>query len=378
MISRNENCVECRACVQKCPVKCISFTEFGKITIENQKCIHCNLCDSVCQLKKDVIFNKPGSVYAALWNDNLLREQSSSGGIAQVLYRNIINQGGIVFGAKFNKDLIPEVISASTFRDLESFKKSKYCFSNINNSFEECKMYCEEGKLVLYIGLPCQIAGLKLFLAKQYENLILVDILCHGAPHYSIFKNHIAYLSNRHGKKVIDYQFRNKKNDCYGPYNYEIHFEDDVCVTGSALWDAYYKSFLDATSFRRACYDCRYATTARISDITIGDFWNASNYFKELKNKKYISSLMINTQKGKKMIDICKNDLILYESNIDALANSTHAVCEPAHPIHPMIEDKLKNPTLYAKWARKYELSFNVLLRKIKFFLLKQYFAERT
>ena len=370
MIQQYENCFECKACVQVCPQKCIQFHN-GFLNINEKLCINCGLCDSVCQIQHPFLLKKSGKVYATVGISENIVNTSSSGGMANILYRYILDQQGIIFGAKYTKDLVPSISYTDNKKNLEVFLRSKYCFSDVGDSYKKCKEFCENKKIVLYIGLPCQIAGLKLYLKKDYKNLFLVDILCHGAPHYAIFKNHIKYLENKHKSKIIDYQFRDKKCDTYGPYHYTITFANKKKVSGSALWDAYYNAFLKANIFRKSCYSCVYARRERISDITLGDFWNARENIERLGEKVYISSVIVNTAKGEKLLNECKDEMYLYPSSFETLERSTHAVYEPAKRIHNIDIEGLKEYGYYSKWAARYEKSLKVIVRKIKNLIVK-------
>lgn len=365
MIQQYDNCVECKACVQICPQNCIQIQK-ERLSLNKKQCINCGLCDRVCQIQNPVCYGKSNKVYAAVGKNEEAINNSSSGGIANILYQYVLDQGGIVFGAKYMEGLVPNITYTDNKNDLDPFLKSKYCFSDVGDSYKKCKEFCENKKIVMYIGLPCQIAGLKLYLMKDYENLFLVDILCHGAPHYDIFKNHINYLENKKKSKIINYQFREKKYDIYGPYHYTITYEDKTEETGSALWDAYYNAFLKANIFRKACYSCKYAREERVSDITLGDFWKAREDINQFGEKKYISSIIVSTEKGKNILDKCKKKMYLYQSGFEILKKSTHAVFEPAKKQKNVNVEKLKEYRYYVKWASRYENSLKVIVRKIK------------
>ncbi len=365
MIQQYDDCVECKACIQICPKKCILFHN-GVMELNSQQCINCGLCDSVCQIEHPICDTKLGRVYAAIGNSADIVNNSSSGGVANILYRYILKQGGIIYGAKYATDFVPYISSTADMKEVGDFLKSKYCFSDVRDSYKKCKTSCENNKLVMYIGLPCQIAGLKLYLKKNYENLILVDILCHGAPHYSIFKNHIKYLESKKKKRIISYQFRDKSDDTYGPYHYTITYADGKVENGSALWDAYYNGFLKANILKKSCYSCKYARKERISDITLGDFWKANECIDQLRGKKYISSIIVNTIKGENILDKCKDELCLYESSYEILEKSTHAVSKPPQKTENIDIEKLNEYKYYSNWACRYEHSFNVIVRKIK------------
>lgn len=373
MISKSSKCIECKACAQKCPKNCISFLENGELIINYKNCINCKLCEGCCQLLVDINKYKIKKVYAAIQKNKKESVDSASGGISQIIYNYILDNNGIVFGAKYNNDLVPEITFATSKRELDEFKKSKYVFSDTANSYKKCKEFLDAGKKVVFIALPCQVAGLRLFLNKEYKNLYVVDILCHGAPHPQIFKNHIRYIESKEKRKVKNYVFRNKRNDIFGPYNYEIDFEKGKSIRGSAIWDVYYNNFVKGNILRECCYSCKYASLYRVGDISIGDFWRANSIIQELKDEKYISSLLINNEKGFELVDLIKDDIICYESSVEELEKSTHALKSPQVSNNKVDVDSLKNYKNYKNWARIYDKNFKLRLSKAKFKLLHMF-----
>ena len=366
MIDKINECVGCRACVQVCPRECVSFSANGRLQIDKNKCIECGQCTSVCQNYNAVEFNKEGTVYAAICKAREDLSRSSSGGIAYLLYKYFIETGGVVFGVRYKDNFEPVYDYADDLNSALPFLKSKYAFSNVEDSYKKCKNFLEKGIKVLYVGLPCQIAGLKLFLKKKYSLLTTVDILCHGAPNYELFCNHIKYLQKKKKLRVIDYQFRDKLTDRFGPYHYSIKYENGICEDGSAIWDAYYNAFMKSDIFRNVCYKCNYSKSKRVSDITLGDFWKASETISELKGEKYISSIIINTSQGEKLIHDCKDKILMVESSMAALAESTHAVTNPSTRTKYVSVEELLDFNNYCRWASKYEDSIPIILRKIK------------
>ncbi len=372
MIERYVECVECKACVQICPKSCISFSNDGKIELEREKCIGCKLCERVCQVINNVKYNKSGDVYAAIGTNSQILNHSSSGGLARIFYEYILDKGGVVFGVKYINNLEPVIDYVESKEDLSAFLKSKYCFSNVGESYKRCREFCVKGRMVLFIALPCQIAGLHLFLNRDYDNLITIDILCHGAPQYIVFKNHIMYLEKKAKHKIVDYQFRDKDTDYYGPYHYKITYDNGKVQVGSALWDAYYNAFLKSDIFRESCYKCAFSCRERVADITLGDFWKAGDIIPALKKEKYISSLIVNTGKGAKLLYACKDNIFLYKSNFRELERSTHAVKNPAKRTTAVDVNELKDNIKYYKWASKYERSIRVFASKIKNIILRR------
>lgn len=206
------SCCGCSACLQKCPKKCIEMHEdaegFLYPEINDDFCIDCGICYNVCPVRNQKPNCKPLAFYASQSKDETLRLQSSSGGIFSLLAEYIIRKGGIVFGARFNEkmELVHEY--TETINGLAPFRGSKYVQSKIGDSFKQVEYFLKQGRMVLFSGVPCQIAALKLYLQKEYDNLLTVDVICHGVPSPGVFREYIKYLGK--GNKIININFRDK------------------------------------------------------------------------------------------------------------------------------------------------------------------------
>ena len=228
-----KNCCGCNACVQHCPKSCITMQEDGEgflyPIVDQEVCIDCGLCQKVCPVLNQGEERKPLQVYAANNPNEEVRMQSSSGGVFTLLAETIIQEGGVVFGVRFNDDW--EVIHdyTETKEGLAAFRGSKYVQSRIGESYCQVERFLKKGRKVLFTGTPCQIAGLNLFLRKEYDNLLTVDFICHGVPSPGVWKSYleelIALKGNQknsvlsHSKPIILYsirdisriEFRNKR-----------------------------------------------------------------------------------------------------------------------------------------------------------------------
>ena len=196
-IKEKHNCCGCSACVQVCPKQCIRMYAdnegFLYPQVNSTICIDCGLCEKVCPVINQNKPNVPLSVYAAKNINEEVRIKSSSGGIFTLLAEQIISEGGVVFGARFNENW--EVVHdyTETIDGLESFRGSKYVQSSISDNFKVAKQFLKEGRKVLFSGTPCQIAGLKKFLQKEYENLLTMEVVCHGVPSPMVWRDYIDY-----------------------------------------------------------------------------------------------------------------------------------------------------------------------------------------
>ncbi len=211
-ISEKKDCCGCNACVQRCPKQCVTMHEdsegFLYPKVDESLCIDCSLCEKVCPVINQGVERKPLEVYAAKNPNAEIRMQSSSGGIFTMLAERTIDNGGVVFGAAFNEDWEVEHKSAETKEDLAAFRGSKYVQSRIGETFKQTESFIKEGREVLFSGTPCQIAALKLFLRKEYQNLITVDFICHGVPSPGVFKTYLneekaKFARQRDGKNSV-------------------------------------------------------------------------------------------------------------------------------------------------------------------------------
>lgn len=209
MIDIGKKCCGCNSCAQSCPKQCISMSEdnegFLYPSVDTNLCVECHLCEKVCPVLNISSGQYPISCYAAKSPDEQIRKESSSGGIFSLLAQKIIENDGVVFGAAFNKKWEVVHCYTETLEGLNSLRGSKYVQSKIGNAYEQVKTFLKNGRLVLFSGTPCQIAGLKTFLRKDYENLITLDFVCHGVPSPGVLRwylqEQIYYYAARKSSK---------------------------------------------------------------------------------------------------------------------------------------------------------------------------------
>ncbi len=231
-------------------------------------------------------------------------------GIFSVIANFILDKDGVVYGCAFNDDLVAEHIRIDDKSDLYKLRGSKYVQSNTKNTFIEVKEDLLNGKYVLYSGTPCQVAGLKAYIGKEYEKLITIDLVCHGVPSPKLFKKYKEYLEKKYKSKIISYEFKNKEKNGWGS-NAKILFENGKAKYFPANLDSYYKSFLKSINSRECCYKCKYSNTDRISDITLADYWGIEKIHPEFYDENGVSAILINTEKGKNVLyQISDNVLI--------------------------------------------------------------------
>lgn len=306
-------CCGCGACINACPQKAISIREdesgFIYPVINAEKCVNCGICKQVCGYRKP---EKDGltdtsAVYAAKGRDKKLIKKSSSGGVFATLAKIVILEGGIVFGCtleQINGKLVPHHIAIDCVEDLYKIQGSKYVQSFIEETYKQAKEALDNGKAVLFSGTPCQIAGLKSFLKREYNNLLTVDLVCHGVPSASLFNSYIKFEEEELGSTISEISFRNK-TDFRITLGYSVMGKEKIKKIPSAL-SSFYSYFLSGDIYRENCYSCKYASSKRVSDITLGDYWGLSVVHSKaelnkgrLKEKDGVSCLLLNSEKGK-------------------------------------------------------------------------------
>lgn len=326
-----KNCCGCNACVQHCPKSCITMQEdeegFLYPIVDQEVCIDCGLCEKVCPVLNQGEERKPLQVYAANNTNEEIRMQSSSGGVFTLLAETIIQEGGVVFGARFNDDW--EVIHdyTETQEGLATFRGSKYVQSRIGDSYCQAEQFLKKGRKVLFSGTPCQIAGLNLFLRKEYNNLLTVDFICHGVPSPGVWKSYleelIALQGNRknsvlsHSKPIIlnsirdisRIEFRNKRLG-WKKFSFALTLsvpdghgtKNTVLLSEPYNENIFMKGFLADLYLRPSCYACPAKCLKSGSDITVGDYWGIQNVMPEIDDDKGICCLMVNTDKGGQLL----------------------------------------------------------------------------
>lgn len=327
-----QKCCGCEACFNICPTKAISMERDNEgyfyPVVDLNRCIDCGLCESVCPFIQKAKKTYPIKIYAAVAKDKKHLMSSSSGGIFGLLAKQIIEEGGVVFGAKFNEKFEVYHDGTTTLDGVEKFKKSKYVQSRINDVFKDVREELNLGKKVLFSGTPCQAHGLKLFLKKDYPNLIVVDIFCAGVPSPMILADFLRFLENKYKSTIASIDFRSKEKD---GQRLKILFSNSKTLIENS-----YLTFCDET-FRPSCYCCPSNNFRSGSDITIGDFWKASTVLdSSLKESTAgVSAVIIKTEKGMNIFNNIKDDLsYLKETDLETVLEKNPRVVQPS-PIPP-------------------------------------------
>ena len=313
-----KECCGCNACVNICEKQCIRMIVdeegFAYPQIDTDKCVDCGKCKVVCpvDVNQDSHYSEPHfDAYVAYNKEKNIRQSSSSGGVFYALAEKIISEKGIVYGAAMTADCKHvQHISVSQEQELAHLQGSKYVQSGIGKVYKTIKGELKDGKKVFFTGTPCQIEGLKAFLGKDYENLICMDIICHGVPSQRVWREYLEEIENKAGAATRNVEFRNKK---YGwrMYSLLIEFENGQTYRNVLKNDLFGQAFLQNLCLRPICHDCPFKKVNRVSDITIGDCWNVRNVIKD--DDKGLSLILIHSQKGRQLFEAVKETLTSVE-----------------------------------------------------------------
>lgn len=367
-----KNCYGCRACEQVCPVGCIKTTKDSEGFIYPSKiedlCINCNLCKNVCpNYNSKKIDNYVSNIYMAINKDEKTLEKSSSGGVFSALVNLYCKENFMIFGVEFDNDFNVVHTYTSQKDNIAKYRKSKYVQSDIGDCYKKAEEFLKEDKYVLFTGTPCQIAGLKLFLKKDYKNLLCVDIVCHGVPSQKIFHRYIDYLQKKHKGHMQSFMFRYKSKHglCFNSRNIKAVINNKVIIKNSDK-DYFLKGYHNALFYRPSCYYCKYSSPYRVSDITMADFWGVEGLYPNENVHKGVSIILTNTIKGKLLIEDLKKEMKIVEVNKEYVINNNGQLNHSAklHPKRELFYELLKTKT-FDEAIRKCKLKPSFLRRSI-------------
>ncbi|MCC8088718.1 MAG: Coenzyme F420 hydrogenase/dehydrogenase, beta subunit C-terminal domain [Rikenellaceae bacterium] len=369
-------CCGCSACYAICPQKCIRLTKdcegFLYPEIKDSDCIKCGLCIKTCPVLNQNSEKIPLHCYAAKNKDLNLRKDSSSGGVFQKFAETIINTGGVVFGARFDEHWNVIHDHTDQIEELRRFRKSKYVQSELKDTFIKVRKFLSDDRKVLFVGTPCQIAGLKLFLKKDYDNLYLADFICHGVPSPEIWK---LYREEVAGDAQITDIFFTDKSHGWNNSVLKINGLDRlthksyVILAESINKNLFMRGFLQDIFLRPSCYKCRQKMFKSHSDITLGDYWGIKAYHPEFFDDSGISLCFINTDKGEEIFKTLNLEIISTEFE-NAIKGNPSAVSSVELPLTRkyFFEEIYAGTNNLNKIIDKYTSSLNFRKEQIKYF----------
>lgn len=320
MNNKLEECCGCTACQQICPMQCITMKSdeegFLYPKIDESICIQCNKCENICPIHHPDVSKGKTESYVGYAINESIRRFSSSGGIFSLVAEYVLKQKGVVFGAAFDEAFMVHHICVDSKEELYKLRGSKYVQSRLESTYTDAKKCLKNGKLVLFSGTACQIAGLKKYLEKEYDNLLTIDVLCHGVPSPKIWKLYLEDQEKKYDSNVSSIRFRDKKLG-WKRYFVSIQFENGQEYSVSFSNDKFMNMFLSNIDLRPSCYDCRFKTFPRVSDITIGDSWGIEKYMPEMDDDKGTSVIVVHTDKGRKVLKEIQKTMIFKKAELD-------------------------------------------------------------
>lgn len=314
-IKDKHDCCGCEACVNACPKSCIDllYDDEGFLypSVRMDSCVNCSKCVKVCPaINKPSEAKTPIETLSAINIDETVRISSSSGGIFSLLAEWIIERGGVVFGAVFDEEWNVKHDYTGKKEDLLRFRGSKYVQSRIGTAYKDAERFLKQGIYVLFTGTSCQIAGLKRFLNKEYENLLTADCLCHGVPSPKVWNSYIKEIAGDINN-IKDISFRDKSTG-WKKYSFTINLKDGNTITHPARNDIYMKGFLSDLYLRPSCERCPAKSGRCRSDITLADCWGIDRYNPHMDDDKGTSLILLNSTRGQTIIHSvnCKTSFV--------------------------------------------------------------------
>ena len=346
VVKTKELCCGCSACANACPKKCIEmqFDEEGFLypEVDSTRCIECGMCSNVCPIQNPSHLKKGIPLSYVVQNKNSrVREESSSGGMFSVLAEYVLAKQGVIFGAAYDDNFVVRHSSIESIEDLYKLRGSKYVQSEIGITFHKAKEYLENGRWVCFSGTPCQIVGLKNFLKKDYEKLLLVDIVCHGTPSPMLFRKYVEYHTKMNGPLKNIY-FRNKEFG-YAGSTMALEFQSGKKrFTGQDV-HFFKESFFRDLSTRPSCYQCKFKTVNRVSDITLFDCWGVNNFQKEMDDDKGTTSVLIHSAKGQNVFKEISDKIECVQVDFERLKKDSGSMLEGRIKMNPLRDDFFKD-----------------------------------
>ncbi len=380
VITDKKDCCGCSACAQICPKQCITMSAdnegFLYPAVDTEICINCGLCEKVCPVLNQSAPHPPLATYATKNNNEEVRMKSSSGGTFSLLAEQVISERGVVFGAKFDTDWQVVHAYTDTIDGLEVFRGSKYVQSTIGESYKAAERFLIEGRKVLFSGTPCQIAGLKKFLRKEYAQLLTIEVVCHGVPSPMVWGDYLKYRQTNMAKRcengqnsssstlptVTEISFRDKTNG-WRKFGLKICFttsestqnsesaNSPICELTPFSDDLFMRGFLRNIYLRPSCYHCAARQGKSGADLSIADYWGIHKIHPQFYDNKGVGLTLINTEKG-----------VEYYNRISSRLECCKSELERALKYNPVILGSVKEPKQRAEfWSRYNHTNFDLI-----------------
>lgn len=326
MLCSEERCLGCYACANVCPSHAICFeeNEVGAFVprIQEDKCIDCHACEKVCPVLSHQEGYSVERCYAAWSRDGSILGRSASGGIISTIYNWTVDQGGVAFGTEYIDGELMFTYSDSEDAAMHFFG-SKYIHAIVGDTFQKVRELLQQGRQVVFVGTPCQIAGLKGYLHKEYEKLFLIDIICHGVSPQKYLREYVRNICRTDYDKVL---FRGEKGNRIAVYK-----DAKIIYCKEKWYDPYSMAYAKGLISRENCYHCPFASLKRQGDITVGDFWglHKEKLMVDATGVPFVSLVFVNSRKGESIFQAIRKNLHYEERGIDEAVSGNGQLSAP-------------------------------------------------
>lgn len=344
ILKNKQDCCGCHACYNACPVQTIEMQSdeegFLYPVVQEEKCIQCGQCQKVCPA-----INKPETLpledaygcYAVNMDE---RMSSSSGGMFSLFASAVLLENGVVCGAAYDENNEVFHFITSDKQDWKCIKETKYVQSRIGDIYKSVKAYLKNGRQVLFSGTPCQVAGLKSYLGQTYDNLLCMDIICHGVPSPEVWKSYLKEIAG--DKKVVKVSFRNKQEGTANS-TLDYYMNDGTVKKEKYAESLYMKGFLQNLFVRPSCFKCKYKGSKRCSDLTIGDFWGVKEYHPEFGDEFGTSAVILHSEKGHYWFEKIADKMQVVDATVDEVGCWNTCLFES-------VKENLNRQEFFRKW----------------------------
>lgn len=393
IFTKNKNlCSGCGACMQICKHKAISMQEdsegFLYPCLNESLCIKCGLCDKICPEVNDHQENKDANSRIYLAKTNLKRyyKKSATIGVCTMLTELILKKNGLVYGVELDEaKWKAKHISISDISQYNRIRNSKYIQSDTQSTYPEVLSKLKCGDLILYIGTPCQIAGLKAYLRKEYDNLFTIDLICHGTYSYKLLRKEVEYWQNKYKGNIQNFRFRSKRKHSWlkgGVINFDVittkgkkcHIEHHGSCSPTYRCYAYSEDGR-FYNLRPSCYQCPFREKGRYGDITVGDAWLLKNPGVYRNCKNGISLVMANTSKGGQLLEEIRD--LIDTTQISMEQAFVQPALLPTHREIPAERNYLYDNLDKMNYGNLVESILNVNFEELNAEFLKKYRKEK-
>lgn len=369
-------CTGCTACANICPKSCISMvtdTEgFKYPKIAELQCVNCGFCEKICPVNNPPVIESVKEAYVARYKDLEIVDNSTSGGSYSAFADYTFAKGGLLYGVGYDTDMRVRHFSIdSSEKDrIAEMRGSKYVQSDLDVSFKEIKSELVAGRFVCFSGTPCQVAGLKAYLKKDYENLITVDLVCHGVASPLFFKKYVEYQAGKYKSRPKDIRFRNKT---YGYHSgtMMVKFENGKKYYGSGRIDYMLKAYFKGACSRYSCYQCPFKGVSRCSDFTVFDSWHIGQLVSgQVDDDRGYTNIFVHTDKGRTVLQEIASSFTIWQADADNMKNLDGVMIDNNPKMHSCrgnLIDEIAQGSFEAAMQKSLPVSFkDHVLEKVK------------